>query len=400
MEITYRPETEALREEIRAFCRDRVPEEFKRAVRHEGEITAEDSRRWVRLLYRQGGWSAPGWSRERGGPGWTYEQQYVFERELALNGAPRVPLFGAGMIGPAIIEFGSRRQQEKFLPAILEGDILWCQGYSEPNAGSDLASLQARALRDGDHYVINGTKMWTSDGHWADWMFGLFRTDHSGRKQYGITVILVDMKTPGIEVRPILTFDGGHETNQTFFTDVRVPVDNRLGEEHRGWTVAKYLLGLERFGTAEVSRSQASLARLRRLAGGEAPGGGRLLDDPGFGDAIAEVEVALRALELTEQRFLFGPGGPDAMGAEASMLKIRGTEVQQRITELTMEALGYYAHPFVPEQLKEGYNEEPVGPPATGYASRSYFNMRKTAIYSGSNEIQKNIIAKAVLELQ
>ena len=175
MEITYRPETEALREEIRAFCRDRVPEEFKRAVRHEGEITGEDSRRWVRLLHRQGGWSAPGWSRERGGPGWTYEQQYVFERELALNGAPRVPLFGAGMIGPAIIEFGSRRQQEKFLPAILEGDILWCQGYSEPNAGSDLASLQARAVRDGDHYVINGTKMWTSDGHWADWMFGLFR---------------------------------------------------------------------------------------------------------------------------------------------------------------------------------------------------------------------------------
>ena len=399
MEIAYRPETEALREEIRAFCRDEVPEEFKRAVRHESEIEGEDSRRWLHMLYRKGGWSAPGWSEEMGGPGWSYEQQYVFERELALNDAPRVPLFGAGMIGPAIIEFGTREMQEQFLPAILEGEILWCQGYSEPNSGSDLASLQTSAVRDGDHYVLNGTKMWTSDGHHADWMFGLFRTDSSGKKQHGITVLLVDMKTPGIELRPILTFDGGHETNQTFFDDVRVPVANRLGEEHRGWTVAKYILGLERFGTAEVSRSRASLARLKRLARDEPSSGGRLIDDEDFADAVAQVELELRALELTEQRFLFGPGGPDAMGAEASMLKIRGTEVQQRITELTMEALGHYAQAHVPEQLTEGYNDEPVGPTAAGYASRSYFNMRKTSIYSGSNEIQKNIIAKAVLGL-
>ena len=399
MEIAYRPETEALREEIRAFCRDEVPEEFKRAVRHEGEIEGEDSRRWLRMLYRKGGWSAPGWSREMGGPGWTYEQQYVFERELAANDAPRVPLFGAGMIGPAIIEFGTPEMQQKFLPAILEGEILWCQGYSEPNSGSDLASLQTSAVRDGDHYVLNGTKMWTSDGHHADWMFGLFRTDSSGKKQHGITVLLVDMRTPGIELRPILTFDGGHETNQTFFDDVRVPVANRLGDEDQGWTVAKYILGLERFGTAEVSRSRASLERLKRIAQDAPSSGGRLIDDEEFGDAVAQVELELRALELTEQRFLFGPGGPDAMGAEASMLKIRGTEVQQRITELTVEALGYYAQPFVPEQLTEGYNEEPVGPTPAGYAARSYFNMRKTSIYSGSNEIQKNIIAKAVLGL-
>ena len=399
MEIAYRPETEALREEIRAFCGDEVPEVFKRAVRLEGEIEGEDSRRWLRMLYRKGGWSAPGWSKEMGGPGWTYEQQYVFERELALNDAPRVPLFGAGMIGPAIIEFGTREQQASFLPAILEGDILWCQGYSEPNSGSDLASLQTSAVRDGDHYVVNGTKMWTSDGHHADWMFGLFRTDHSGKKQQGITVLLVDMKTPGIELRPILTFDGGHETNQTFFDDVRVPVANRLGDEHRGWTVAKYILGLERFGTSEVSRSQASFARLKRMVGNASTSEDRLSTDEDFADAMTEVEVELRALELTEQRFLFGPGGPDAMGAEASMLKILGTEVQQRITELTVEALGYYAHPFVREQIAEGYNEEPVGPGPTGYASRSYFNMRKTSIYSGSNEIQKNIIAKAVLGL-
>ena len=399
MDIAYRPESEAFREEIRAFCRDEVPEEFKRAVRHEGEIEGEDSRHWLRVLYRKGGWSAPGWSREMGGPGWSDEQQYVFERELALNDAPRVPLFGAGMIGPAIIEFGTREMQEQFLPAILKGEILWCQGYSEPNSGSDLASLQTSAERDGDHYILNGTKMWTSDGHHADWMFGLFRTDNSGKKQHGITVLLVDMKTPGIELRPILTFDGGHETNQTFFDDVRVPVANRLGDEHQGWTVAKYILGLERFGTAEVSRSQASLERLKRIARDESSPGDRLIDEEDFADAIAQVELELRALELTEQRFLFGPGGPDAMGAEASMLKIRGTEVQQRITELTVEALGYYAQPFVPEQLSEGYNEEPVGPTPTGYAARSYFNMRKTSIYSGSNEIQKNIIAKAVLGL-
>ena len=399
MDIAYRPESEAFREEIRAFCRDEVPEEFKRAVRHEGEIEGEDSRHWLRVLYRKGGWSAPGWSREMGGPGWSDEQQYVFERELALNDAPRVPLFGAGMIGPAIIEFGTREMQEQFLPAILKGEILWCQGYSEPNSGSDLASLQTSAERDGDHYILNGTKMWTSDGHHADWMFGLFRTDNSGKKQHGITVLLVDMKTPGIELRPILTFDGGHETNQTFFDDVRVPVANRLGDEHQGWTVAKYILGLERFGTAEVSRSQASLERLKRIARDESSPGDRLIDEEDFADAIAQVELELRALELTEQRFLFGPGGPDAMGAEASMLKIRGTEVQQRITELTVEALGYYAQPFVPEQLSEGYNEEPVGPTPTGYAARSYCNMRKTSIYSGSNEIQKNIIAKAVLGL-
>ena len=399
MDIAYRPESEAFREEIRAFCRDEVPEEFKRAVRHEGEIEGEDSRHWLRVLYRKGGWSAPGWSREMGGPGWSDEQQYVFERELALNDAPRVPLFGAGMIGPAIIEFGTREMQEQFLPAILKGEILWCQGYSEPNSGSDLASLQTSAERDGDHYILNGTKMWTSDGHHADWMFGLFRTDNSGKKQHGITVLLVDMKTPGIELRPILTFDGGHETNQTFFDDVRVPVANRLGDEHQGWTVAKYILGLERFGTAEVSRSQASLERPKRIARDESSPGDRLIDEEDFADAIAQVELELRALELTEQRFLFGPGGPDAMGAEASMLKIRGTEVQQRITELTVEALGYYAQPFVPEQLSEGYNEEPVGPTPTGYAARSDFNMRKTSIYSGSNEIQKNIIAKAVLGL-
>ena len=399
MDISYRPETEAFREQVRAFCRDKVPDEFKRKVRNEGEICGADAKRWIRILYEQGGWSCPSWSEELGGPGWTYEQQYILDRELAEHGAPRVPLFGAAMLGPAIIEFGSDHLKRKFLPAILKGELLWCQGYSEPNSGSDLASLQTRAVRDGEEYVINGTKMWTSEGHFADWMFGLFRTDSSGVKQSGITVLLLDMRSPGLELRPILTFDGDHETNQTFFTDVRVPVGHRLGEEHEGWNVAKYILGMERFGTAEVSRSSASLGRLRRIAATEACNAGRLSEDPGFADQITQVEMDLRALELTEQRFLFGPGGPDAMGAEASMLKIKGTEVQQRITELTMEALGHYAHAFVPEQLEDGYNEEPVGPVATGYASRSYFNMRKTSIYSGSNEIQKNIIAKAVLGL-
>ena len=255
-------------------------------------------------------------------------------------------------------------------------------------------------MRDGDEYLINGTKIWTSDGHFADWMFGLFRTDASGKKQHGITVLILPMASPGIELRPLITFDGTHEINQTFFTDVRVPVRDRLGEENDGWTVAKYILGFERFGTAEVSRSAASLARLKRLAAATAHNGGTLSEEPSFAADIAASEMQLRALELTEQRFLFGPGGPDAMGPEASMLKVRGTETQQRISELTAQSLAYYAQPSVPEQLEEGYNEPPVGPLETGYAARSYFNLRKTSIYSGSNEIQKNIIAKAVLGLR
>ena len=399
MDINYSPEIESFRDEVRKFTAN-LPEHLRTKTRTERfSLGADDQRQFIRLLHAQGGWSCPGWPSEHGGPGWSYPQQYVFERELSLGDAPRINQFGSGMLGPAIMEFGTDAQKQTHLPKILSGDVLWCQGYSEPGSGSDLASLTCRAVRDGDEYVINGSKIWTSDAHLSDWLFGLFRTDSSGKKQHGITVLLMDLKTPGIEVRPIVKFDGLHELNQTFFTDVRVPVANRVGEEHQGWTVAKHILGNERFGTAEVSRTVASLVRLKRLAESEVANGAPLSEDPEFATDVVEIEMELRALELTEQRFLFGPGGPDEMGAEASLLKIRGTEIQQRLSDLTMQALGYYAHAFVPEQLEPGYNQELVGPWEAGYASRSYFALRAASIYSGSNEIQKNIIAKAVLGL-
>ena len=400
MDLRFSDELEAFRQEVRSFIREKLPDDLKRQVENEVmELGREDQTRWHKLLLEQGGWCCPSWPKEHGGPGWSYEQQYIFERELALNSAPRLTGFTTNMIGPTLIEFGTEAQKERFLPPMLTCDEWWCQGYSEPNAGSDLASLQCRADRDGDHYVLNGTKIWTSYIHRADYMFGLFRTDSAGKKQHGITFLLVDVRDPGVSYTPIITFDGGHEVNQTFFDNVSVPEENRVGEEHQGWTVAKYLLGLERFGTAEVSRSDAMLKRLKAIASTQVMADRPLIEDRGFAERIAEAEIELRALEITEMRFLFGPGGPDAMGAEASMLKIRGTEVQQTITELTAEALGYYAHAYVPEQLEPGFNEEPVGPHAAGYAASTYFNFRKTSIYSGSNEIMKNIIAKAVLGL-
>ena len=254
-------------------------------------------------------------------------------------------------------------------------------------------------MLDGDHYVLNGQKTWTSTGHKADLMFGLFRTDSSGKRQHGITFLLLDMKAPGVTLTPILTFEGGNEVNQTFFDNVRVPVENRIGEEDKGWTIAKYLLGLERLNIAEVARSRAMIGRLKKIGGTALRCGQPLIEDREFSERIAELEIDLRALELTEQRFLFSGAGVDELGAEASILKIRGTEIQQKTTEMAVEALAYYAQPYVPEQLTEGYNEEMVGEEATGYAALSYFNLRKTSIYGGTNEIQRNIVAKAVLGL-
>lgn len=391
---------ERFREEVRQFVVEKVPASLKRKARTEQfSLDAEEQKLFGRLLYEQGGWSCPSWPREWGGPGWSYQKQYLFERELALGYAPRLSQFGPLMLGPALIEYGTEDQKRQHLPGILKSEILWCQGYSEPNSGSDLASLRCHAEREGDEYIINGTKIWTSDAHFSDWLFGLFRTDSSGKKQYGITVLLLNLKTPGIEVQPIIKFNGVHDLNQTVFTNVRVPIENRLGEENQGWSVAKFILGNERFGTADVSRTRAMLGRLKEVAATQLDSGVALLENSGFAEAIAQVEIELEALDSTEQRYLFGPDGPDALGAEASMLKIRGTEIQQQVTELTMSALGYYAQPDVPEQLDDGFNEKMVGPWETGYAARSYFGYRAASIYSGTNEIQRNIIAKAVLGL-
>ena len=403
MDLTFSAETEALRSEVRTFICDSLPDDIRRKVALERmDLPREDQQRWHRILHDRG-WACPSWPVAHGGTGWSDEQLYVFEREIALGDAPRPLIYAVQMLGPTLIAHGTEAQKERFLPAMASGEVMWCQGFSEPNAGSDLAALQCKAERDGDHYVINGSKTWTSEGHIADWMFGLFRSDSSGRKQHGITFLMLDMKSPGITIRPILLFEGTHEVNQVFFDNVRVPVDQRLGEEHQGWALAKYLLSLERFGTAEVSRSLASLGRLKRLAARRLGGAAALNVDPGFADRVAAAEIELRAVELTELRFLFGPGGADALGAEASMLKVRGTEVQQQILELTMEAAAYAGQAEVPDEAAAGDNfGDNFGDGdriAAAEATRAYFNFRKTAIYSGSNEIQKNIIAKAVLGL-
>ena len=328
---------ERFREEVRCFIRGALPDDLRRKVRREhAGLTPADTSRWMRILHEKG-WSCPSWPVEHGGPGWSFEQQYVFERELALNEAPPVSVFAAGMVGPALIEFGTPEQKERFLPGLASGDIILCQGYSEPEAGSDLASLKCRADRDGDDYVINGTKIWTSDATWANWMFGLFRTDSSGRKQHGITLLLVDMASPGLSVQPIVTFEGGEELNQVFFDNVRVPGANRLGPEHDGWSIGKYILGLERFGSAELARTSAMLGRLRKIAASEPCRNGTLLDDAEFSRKLVRAEISLRQVELTERRFLLGSDTP---GAEASLLKIKGTEVQQQVIGLMVEALG------------------------------------------------------------
>lgn len=401
MDLTFSDEIEAFREDVRAFVRENLPDDIRRKVAAEKmELPREDVVRWHKILADKG-WACPAWPEEYGGTGWSDEKSYVFEREIALSDAPRPLVFGVGMLAPTIMEFGTQDQKDRFLPPIANGDVLWCQGFSEPNAGSDLASLQCKAVRDGDEYIVNGTKTWTTDGHISDWMFGVYRTDNSGKKQYGISVLLIDLASPGITMTPILTFDGTHEINQVFFDNVRVPVENRLGEEHQGWGIGKYMLGLERFGTAEVSRSLASLDRLKRLAAETVINGVSLADTPAFAEKISQVEIELRALEVTEQRFLFRPGGADAMGAEACMLKVRGTELQQRVYELTVEALGHDAHLVLPADVHDPADNHPPGnaPDEAGHATRAYFNFRKTSIYSGSNEIQKNIIAKAVLGL-
>ncbi len=401
MDLTFPKEIEDFRIEVANFVRENLPENIARKVAAERmDIPRKDQQTWHKILHAKG-WSTHGWPVEYGGQDWSDAKSYVFEREMALGNAPRPQVYGVGMLAPSIMEFGTPEQLERFLPPIANGDVMWCQGFSEPNAGSDLASLQCKADLDGDHYVINGTKTWTSEGHISDWMFGLFRTDSTGRKQQGITVLLFDLKTPGITMTPIITYDGIHEVNQVFFDDVRVPLNNRLGEHDAGWSVAKFMLGLERFGTAEVSRSLASLARAHKMANAITINDQPLIDDPVFAAKIAEVEIELRALEITEQRFLFQSGGSDALGAEASMLKIRGTEIQQRIYELMVEALGYDAQVAIyGEDLSASMDTIPsTSQPGTGHYPRAYFNFRKTSIYAGSNEIQKTIIAKAVLGL-
>jgi alkylation response protein AidB-like acyl-CoA dehydrogenase len=308
--------------------------------------------------------------------------------------------FGVSMVAPVIYTFGSEEQKAQHLPGIRSGDVWWCQGYSEPGAGSDLASLKTTAVRDGDHYVINGQKTWTTLAQHADWGFFLCRTDPDAAKQQeGISFILVDMKTPGVEVRPIKLIDGGYEVNETWLTDVRVPVSNRVGEENKGWTYAKFLLAHERSGIAGVARSKRGVERLRQIARSEQMDGAPLMDDFDFARKVSQLEIDLAALEITELRTLAGEQAGKGPGPESSILKIKGTEIQQRLTELTLEAVGHYGAPYYHGMSDLGSNEYPIGPDYAQHSAANYFNMRKTSIYGGSNEIQRNIITKMILGL-
>jgi alkylation response protein AidB-like acyl-CoA dehydrogenase len=395
--LDFSAEDIAFRDEVRRFIEDNYPAAV-RAKQERGEpLGREDYQSWYRILGRRG-WSAPAWPKEHGGPGWTAAQKFIFAEELGRAGTVRVLPFGVNMVGPVIQAFGTPAQQARFLPPILAGDAWWCQGYSEPGAGSDLAGLSTRAVRDGDHYVVNGQKTWTTLAQFADWGFFLVRTDPAAKKQEGISFLLIDMKSPGVTVRPIITLDGTHEVNEVWLEDVRVPVENRVYEENKGWTCAKFLLSHERTGIAQVAASKRGLKKLHTAAAAELEDGQPLSQDPILARKMAELEIELMALEYTEFRMLAGEGAGKSPGPESSLLKIKGSEIQQRVTELTLEVAGRYGAPHLAD-LKPGDNELPVGPQHAVHAADTYFNMRKTSIYGGSNEIQRNIIAKAVLGL-
>jgi alkylation response protein AidB-like acyl-CoA dehydrogenase len=399
MRLEFTDEEQSFREEVRSFLRDKLSPDISGKVLEGYELGREEHLLWQRRLHERG-WGGMSWPVEFGGPGWNSVQQYIFEEESALAGGPRLIPFGTKMVAPVIMAFGTAAQQRRFLPKISAGEEWWCQGYSEPGAGSDLASLKTRAVRDGDHYVVDGQKTWNTLGQYADWIFCLVRTDAHAKQQSGITFLLIDMKSPGITVRPIMLLDGGHEVNEIWFENVRVPVENRIGEENRGWTYAKFLLGHERTNIAGIGIAKRELARLKRIAGRERRQGRPLIEDPLFAAQIAQVEIDLWALEITNLRVLSAERHSPAAGPEASILKVRGTEIHQSISELMMRAVGPYALPMRREAMEAGWQFDPTRePPGPRYASMlaaSYLNQRKLSIFGGTNEIQKNIISKMI----
>jgi len=398
MDLTFTAEERAFRNEVRAFVDEKLPGDVKRKVLEHKRIEKDDVYRWHRALYEQG-WVAPNWPKQYGGCAWNAIQSHIFDEESAALGAPRLSPFGLSMIGPVLIAYASEEQKHKYLPDILSADTWWCQGYSEPGSGSDLASLKTRAERKGDVYVVNGQKTWTTHAHWADMIFCLVRTESTGKKQEGISMLLIDMKTPGIEVRPIITLEGEHEVNEVWFGDVEVPTENLVGTEGRGWSIAKFLLSHERTGIAGVGASKRELAFLKHLASQEQANGKPLMDDPVFRNRIAELEIGLLALEMTVLRVASAESEGKPPGPEASILKIRGTEIQQTLTQLQMEAVGPNALPFLPMAWGENWIGQTPGPAYAAPLAARYFNMRKTSIYGGTNEIQRNIISQQVLGL-
>ncbi len=401
MDLAFTPDELAFRDEVRTWVKAHLPSEIAAKVHQAQRLSRDDMQRWAKILGQQG-WLGYGWPREFGGPGWSAVQKHLFEEECAMAGAPRIVPFGPVMVAPVIMAYGNKAQQERFLPGIASGEVWWSQGYSEPGSGSDLASLRTRAERKGDKYIVNGQKTWTTLGQYGEWMFNLVRTSNEGKPQTGISFLLIDMKSPGVSVRPIKLLDGECEVNDVFFDNVEVPLDNLIGEENKGWTYAKHLLSHERTNIADVNRAKRELERLKRIARTEGVWG-----DQRFRDQIALLEVDIVALEMLVLRVLSAmKSGRNALDI-AGLLKIKGSEIQQRYTELMMLAAGPYSLPWIFEAMEAGWQGDqaaaaglqgfPGGEVANAALAPGYFNYRKTTIYGGSNEVQRNIVAQTVL---
>jgi alkylation response protein AidB-like acyl-CoA dehydrogenase len=391
MDLNFTADELEFRREIRQWVGENLPKDLSHKVHNALRLSRDDMQGWARILGKKG-WLGWGWPKQFGGPGWNAVQKHLFEEECALAGAPRVVPFGPVMVAPVIMAFGSKAQQERFLPGIASGEVWWSQGYSEPGAGSDLAGLKTRAERKGDKYIVNGQKTWTTLGQYGEWIFCLVRTDTTGKPQTGISFLLIDMKTPGITVRPIILLDGEHEVNEVFFDNVEVPAENLIGEENKGWTYAKHLLSHERTNIADVNRAKRELERVKRIAKAEG-----VWDDSRFRDQIAQLEVDIVALEMMVLRVLSAEKSGKQSLDVAGLLKIRGSEIQQRYTELMMLAAGPYSRPYVHDAMEAGWQGDHVGAAHCMPLAGSYFNMRKTTIYGGSNEVQRNIVSQVVL---
>jgi alkylation response protein AidB-like acyl-CoA dehydrogenase len=391
MDLNFTAEELAFRQRIRDWVAANLPSDISHKVHHALRLSRDDMQRWAKILGQQG-WLGWGWPKPFGGPGWNAIQKHLFEEECALAGAPRVVPFGPVMVAPVIMAFGNREQQERFLPGIASGEVWWSQGYSEPGAGSDLASLKCRAERQGNQYIVNGQKTWTTLGQYGEWIFCLVRTSTEGKPQTGISFLLIDMKSPGVTVRPIVLLDGEPEVNEVFFDNVEVPAENLIGEENKGWTYAKHLLAHERTNIADVNRAKRELERLKRIAKAEG-----VYEDHRFRDQIALLEVDIVALEMMVLRVLSAEKSGKQSLDVAGLLKIRGSEIQQRYSELMMLAGGPSCRAFVHEAMDAGWQGEHVGAAHLAPLAGTYFNLRKTTIYGGSNEVQRNIVAQTVL---
>ena len=391
MDLNFTADELAFRAEIRQWVAEHLPQDISAKVHDALRLSKDDMQRWAKILGARG-WLGWAWPKQFGGPGWSAVQRHLFEEECALAGAPRIVPFGPVMVAPVIMAFGTQAQQQRHLPGIMSGEVWWSQGYSEPGSGSDLASVKTRAERQGDKYIVNGQKAWTTLGQYGDWIFCLVRTDNSGKPQTGISFLLIDMKSPGVTVRPVIMLDGGHEVNEVFFDDVEVPIDNLIGEENKGWTYAKYLLAHERSNIADVNRAKRELERLKRIAKAEG-----MMDDPRFRDQVALLEVDIVALEMMVLRVLSADRSGKQTLDVAGLLKIRGSEIQQRYTELMMLAGGPFSLPFIHEAMAAGWQGEYIGAAHCAPLASHYFNTRKTTIYGGSSEVQRNIVAQTML---